>query len=134
MADVLVIEKSNQITSELSAVQANVQTVNDEVKALNIIEQTAPSVVLLQYSVRNEQTTDYIKLIQQASSNSSVVVIADELSEKEVLNCLLAGANGYQQLNELSDYAIRLVTAMDAGEAWITRRMTATLLTSLRMQ
>jgi DNA-binding NarL/FixJ family response regulator len=134
MIDVLIIDKTEQIKSLLLVEKARVQAFDDEVKALNAVEQMSSAVVLLHYNVREEQTEEYIELIMQASSKSKVVVIADELDEKAILTCLLAGAKGYQKINQLSDYAEKLVTVMDAGEAWITRRMTATLLDSLRRQ
>lgn len=134
MIDVLIIDKTNHITSNLLDLQAQIQIFNNEIKALNVIENQSAPVVLLNYDFLKEQTVEYIKLLVSASSNSKIVVLADELSETETLNCLLAGAKGYQQLNQLKDYSNRLVTVMDAGEAWITRRMTATLLDSLRIK
>jgi len=110
----------------------NVQNISDEVKALNILEQYSSAIVLLNTNVMQEQTVEYIDVLLKASSNSAIVVIADELSDEEILKCLLAGAKGYQQLDQLKKYSSKLLTAMSAGEAWITRRMTATLLDSLR--
>ena len=132
MMDVLVIDKTDQIKLGLVKSQANVQCTSDEVKALNILEQHSPVVVLLNTNVMQEQTAEYIEVLLKASSNSSIVVIADKLSDNGILKCLLAGAKGYQQLDQLKRYSSRLITAMNAGEAWITRRMTATLLDSLR--
>ena len=134
MIDVVIIDKSDQIKFETSKVKANIQTFSDEVKGLNVIEEGSSAVVLLHYNVREEQTAEYIRLILKMCSQSKVVVVADELSEECVLNCLLAGAQGYQQLDQLGGYADRLVTVIDAGEAWISRRMTATLLDALRQQ
>lgn len=132
MMDVLIIDKTEQIKSLLLMEEACVQTFDNEVKALNVTEQTSSPVVLLHYNVREEQTEDYIRLIMQASSDSKVVVVADALDENSILKCLLAGAKGYQETKQLSDHAEKMVTVIDAGEAWITRRMTATLLDSLR--
>ncbi len=132
MINVLVIDKTDQIKPELLRTQASTQHASDEVKALNILEQCSPTVVLLNINVMQEQTAEYIEVLLKASSNSAIVVIADKLSDNEILKCLLAGAKGYQQLDQLKIYGSRLVTAMNAGEAWITRRMTATLLDSLR--
>ena len=134
MIDVLIIDKTEQIKSLLLVEKARVQVFDDEVKALNEIDQTTSAVVLLHYNVREEQTEEYIKLIMRTSSKSKVVVVADELDESAILTCLLAGGKGYQKLNQLSDYSEKMVTVIDAGEAWITRRMTATLLDSLRRQ
>jgi len=131
MIDVLIIDKTDQIKSQLLEVQADFQVVSDEVKALNVLEQYSSAVVLLHINVMQEQTVEYIEVLLKASSNSCIVVIADKLSDKEVIKCLLAGAKGYQQINQLKKYSNKLVKAMNAGEAWITRRMTATLLDSL---
>jgi len=132
MMDILVIDRTDQIKPELSAVQENVQYVNDEVKALNEVEKYSTAVVLLHINMMQEQTPEYIEVLLKASSKSAIVVVADELSDNEILKCLLAGAKGYQQQGQLREYASRLVNVMNDGEAWITRRMTATLLDSLR--
>jgi len=132
MIDVLIIDKSSQIEQGLSAGDIASELFDDEVKALNSLEQRKPMLILLHYAVRKEQTADYIRLIIRANPKNKVVVLADELSEKDVLSCLLAGAQGYQQLSDFDRYARRLVTVMAAGEVWITRKMTAILLESLR--
>lgn len=96
MIDVLIIDKTDQIKFASSKVKANVQTFDDEVKTLNSIEQNPSAVVLLHDNVREEQTAEYIKVIVTAGSQSKVIVVANELSEQEILDCLLAGAQGYQ--------------------------------------
>jgi len=139
MIHVQVIDKTSEIEQSLVSVDADIFYFNDEVQALNSLDQLSdvedqpqPSVVLLNYTVRAEDTVEYIKLIRNANPDVNVVVIADELDEAETLNCLIAGAKGYQDINQLADYASRLINVIDDGEAWITRRMTATLLDRLR--
>ena len=132
MIDALVIDTTDQITSLLLGDNACIQTIDDEVKTLNVIDKAASVVVLLHYNVRKKQTEEYIKLIVNTNAKSKVVVIADKLDEEKVLACLLAGAQGYQSLSGLKQYSNKLLAAMNAGEAWITRRMTATLLETLR--
>ncbi len=134
MIDVLIIDQADRIAASLPEIGINVQCVSDEVKALNALEQNGSVVVLLHYSVMQQQTPRYINVLLKTNSNSNIVVIADDLAEEEILNCLLAGAKGYQQLNQLSEYASKLIKVIDAGEAWITRRMTATLLDTLRQR
>jgi len=132
MIDVLIIDKNSQIESGFSASKIASEVFNDEVKALNALEQRSPVLILLHYGVRKGQTANYIRLILKANPKNKVVVLADELSENDVLNCLLAGAQGYQQLSDFECYSHKLVTVMIAGEVWITRKMTAILLESLR--
>jgi len=134
MMDILVIDRTDQIKPDLSAVQENVLYMNDEVKALNEVEKYSSVVVLLHINMMQEQTAEYIAVLLKANPKSAIVVIADELSDSEILKCLLAGAKGYQQQGQLREYVSRLVNVMNNGEAWITRRMTATLLDSLRQR
>ena len=130
--DILVIDRTDSIKLDLLAVQKNIHYVNDEVKALNALEECSSVTVLLHINMMQEKTAEYIDVLLKANPASAIVVIADELSDDEILKCLLAGAMGYQQQGRLMEYAYRLVNAMNDGEAWITRRMTATLLDSLR--
>lgn len=130
--DILVIDRTDSIKLDLLAVQKNIHYVNDEVKALNALEECSSVTVLLHINMMQEKTAEYIDVLLKANPASAIVVIAEELSDDEILKCLLAGAMGYQQQGRLMEYACRLVNAMNDGEAWITRRMTATLLDSLR--
>ncbi len=79
MIDALVIDTTDQITSLLLGDNACIQTIDDEVKALNVIDNAASVVVLLHYNVRKEQTEEYVKLIVNTNAKSKVVVIADKL-------------------------------------------------------
>jgi len=132
MIDVLIIDSGSQIKCVLSTSKIPAKAFNDEVKALNELEQSASVLVLLHHDVRKEQTADYIRLVVNANPQSKVVVLADELSEDEVLSCLLAGAHGYQQIDGLESCSHKLVKVMGDGEVWITRKMTARLLDALR--
>ena len=131
MINVQVIDDRGQIKSTLIGAKLNASWQEDEVQALNFVEEKQPSVILLNYDVRKEQTADYIVLIRKASVKSKVIIIADELSEENILKCLIAGAKGYQEIKQLEVYVDKLIRVVDAGEAWITRRMVAILLDSL---
>ncbi len=134
MINVIVIDKTDQIMTALSNVRANFEGFDNEIKVLNAIEEKDEPVILLHDKVMQEKTLDYIRLLLKVNAKSKIVVVANELNDEEILNHLLAGANGYQGLSKLSHYAEKLVIAMNAGEVWITRQMTATLLEALRQQ
>ncbi len=132
MTSVQIIDKTGRIKLKLLEAEVNPFLCDDEVQALNSIEKMQPSVVILNYEVRKEQTIDYITLILTASSDSKIVVIADELSEEKILDCLLAGAKGYQSVKQLDEHINKLIKVVDAGGAWVTRRMIAKLLNKIR--
>ena len=132
MINVLIIDNAEEIKPVLSGTVANIALHTDEVQALNALENKQFSVVLLNYAVRKEETVEYIRLILKASMDCKIVVIAEELSQEKILDCLTAGAKGYQEIKQLDFYADKIIKVMDAGEAWITRCMVAVLLDTLR--
>ena len=131
MINVQVIDNTGQIKLALINAKVNVSCYEDEVQALNAVEESQPSVILLNYEVRKEQTADYIGIIRKANLESKIIIIADKLSEEKIIKCLIAGAKGYQETKQLETYVDKLIKVVDAGEAWITRRMVAILLDSL---
>ncbi len=134
MIDIQVIDKSKRIKSAMKDVEANIFVSTDEVQAINAVEKNQPSVVLLNYDFCKEQTFEYISLILNISSASKIVIVADELNERNIINCLIAGSKGYQEFKQLDVYVKKIVEVVDAGEAWITRRLVATLLDKLRIK
>lgn len=131
MINTQIISTTEQIKQDTVSEEINVSFLEDEVQALNTVEKTKPSVILLDYNLRNAETNEYIRLLLGVSKDSKIVVIADELRDKEIFACLIAGARGYQDINKLADYFEKMVKVIDAGEAWITRRMVTKLLDDL---
>ncbi len=128
MINVQVIGTTKQLKQIVTSREKHSSFLDDEIRALDSVEKTKPSVILLDYNLRNAETSEYIKLLLNVSKKSKIVVIADGLRDKEIFACLIAGAKGYQEINTLSDYIVKMVKVIDAGEAWITRRMVAKLL------
>ena len=131
MINVQVIGFSEQIKPLIEDKEIRVSYLEDEVQALNTTEKTKPSVILLNYKLRKAETDNYIKLLLAVSQESKIIVVADGLDEKNILLCLMAGARGYQNENRLNDYVVKMIKVVNAGEAWITRRLVTTLLNVL---
>ncbi|QPK63150.1 response regulator transcription factor [Methylomonas sp. LL1] len=131
---ILVIDDTGQIATILVAIEAEVVCITDEIRALNVAQQQQPELILLDYGLLGGQTPDYIRLLLAATARSNLVVIGEEMSEEQIFRCLLAGAKGYQEGRQLSDYIGRLIPAVTQGEAWLSRRMVAHLLDAIRQQ
>lgn len=129
---ILVIDDSGQISARLAEVEADIECRDDEVQALNLLEQMRPEMVFLSYAVCGEQTQDYIRQVVKLLPSTSLIVIGEQTSEACVLRCLLSGAKGYQELQDLRFYSLRLVQAINRGEAWVSRRMVASILDAVR--
>ena len=129
-----VIDNAGQIQPLLLMTEADVNFYSDEIQALNAVDAQSPGLVLLNFALRGKETADYVDLLVSRSPSTSVVVVGDDLVDDQVLGCLLGGAKGYQNSRELAEYAEKLIKAIAAGEAWISRRMTARLLDAIRQQ
>ncbi len=129
-----VIDNTGQMQPQLLMTEADVTFFNDEILALNAVEKQLPGLILLNFALRSEETATYIELLLAQSPTSCIVVIGTELSDKQILDCLVAGGKGYQNIRDLPQYIEKIIKAIAMGEAWITRRMTAYLLDYIRTQ
>jgi DNA-binding NarL/FixJ family response regulator len=129
-----VIDNAGQILPLLFADGDDVTFYSDEIQALNAVEVLLPELILLNFDVRGSETAAYIDLLLSLSPMSNIVVVGDDLQDDDVLGCLLVGAKGYQDGRQLPSYIGKIVRAIEAGEAWISRRMTARLLDAIRRQ
>jgi len=133
--DLLIIDNENELARPIGNVQGvSVTVYDDEVRALNAIERVKPDIIILNYSVQHSHTAEFISLLCRVSEHSKIVLIARALTDDEILDCLIAGAKGYLQLNDMPGFINKLLPAVQAGEAWITRRMVAKLIDKLLHQ
>lgn len=129
---ILVIDTDGRIAAALCAIDAELVCFSDEIQALNAAEQQ-PQMIILSYTMRGKQTPDYIRLLIAAAPRSSLVVIGDNVHEDDVFCCLLSGAKGFQELQQLPNYSDKLVRVVMQGEAWVSRKMVARLLDAIRI-
>ena len=132
MLDVLIIDKENAIAPAIDAGTVIFAVYEDEIQALNAVEAMQPEIIVLNYTIQRNRTAEFIALLSRANEHSKIVLIAENLTDEEVLECLMAGAKGYLQMHEVEKFINKLFQAIRADEAWITRRMVAKLLDRLR--
>jgi DNA-binding NarL/FixJ family response regulator len=104
----------------------------DEILALHNAAKLQPKCILLSYDVKKLETNDFIRFLLAESPESQIIVIGNYLSDEAILNCLLAGANGYMDYHEMAEYLEKAVRVVINGEAWISRKMAAQLISKLR--
>ncbi len=129
-----VIDNLGQIQPHFLTAEDDVSFFSDEVKAINAAESDLPGLILLGYALRGTETAAFIDLLLSLCPLASIVLVGEDLSDQQVLGCLLVGAKGYLNSRDLPDYIDKLVKVIAIGEAWITRRMTARLLEAIRLQ
>lgn len=132
MISVHIIDDTLKIKGALGDFESNILVSEGKDVAINVVEKIQPDVVLLNFNVAKQDTSNCIRLILTVSPESKIVIIADKLEEEELINCLLAGAKGYQEIQQLDTYVGKLITVVFDGEAWVTRKMVSILLDKLR--
>jgi DNA-binding NarL/FixJ family response regulator len=131
MIDVLIIDNENVLARHIDAKGVAMIVHDDEIRALNAAELLKPEIIMLNYTVPANNTVEFIALLCRVSEHSKIVLIAQDLADDEIIDCLLAGAKGYLQINEMQKFINKLIPAVHTGEAWITRRMVAKLIDRL---
>ncbi len=133
-----IVEKNNTIQKFLNLDNTDLdeQVIthqnDDEVVALNYATQQQPAIILLNYEIRDSETFVFINFLLEKSPDSKIIIIADSLSQKQVLDCLLAGANGFLEQKSIEKFINKAIKSVLCNEVWITRKMTAILLEHLR--
>lgn len=90
------------------------------------------AIVLLHHAVVGLTGTEVIERIASHHPSANIIVVGERLTETQILAYLLAGAIGYQDISGLNKYCDKMLCVVSAGEAWITRTLTAALIKQYR--
>ena len=130
---ILVIDKDGSISACLTSVEVELLCHHDEIQALNAVEMHQPALIFLAYALRSEETPDFIRMLVDAAPATRLVVIGEQIDEDDIIQCMLAGAKGFQEQAQLPYYVARLIQALLNGEAWLSRKRVAKLIDSIRL-
>jgi DNA-binding NarL/FixJ family response regulator len=131
---ILVIDQSDLVSPALAQTHFDIVWAEDEVQAYHAVSHLQPAVIFLAYSVLKSETPSFVALLARICPQAKVVITDERLDDDALIQCLAAGAQGYQERDGLARYAQRLVFAVTSGEAWLTRRLVSKLLMIIRTQ
>ena len=90
-----------------------------------------PRVLLLDLALTRTQGSPLIPALRQKSPHTKVILLTDGASETRTLEALAHGARGYLDKALLTTFLVRAVRVVDAGEAWVPRKMVARIMDRL---
>ena len=93
------------------------------------IRRLNPQVLLMDASQTMHECCDLLQALQsECPSTQALLVIDDTIQEDDLIKALACGARGFiaEDLDSI-DFS-KVVTAIDRGEAWVPRKMTARLM------
>jgi DNA-binding NarL/FixJ family response regulator len=106
----------------------NANVIDDPVKALTILTTGDADIVFLNYDLLQKESPVFIRGLVQHNPELAIIVVGAGVSDAEIIECIMAGAKGYEELRGLADCASKLVKVIGLGEAWLSRRLVAQLI------
>lgn len=134
MINVFIIDNENAIARFIKGSDTAVCVFDNEIRALNAVEEVRPGLVIINYTMQKAGTIEFISLLFNLNLQSRIILVAKKLTDDEILDCLAAGATGYLQGSDVEKFINQTIRAVTAGEAWISRRLVAKLLERVQNQ
>ncbi|MGR9086907.1 MAG: DNA-binding response regulator [Gammaproteobacteria bacterium] len=131
MIDVVIIDNENVIARFIDQGTAKVTVYDDEIRALNAIEETKPSIIFVHHKVNESAIKELIRALFKTSMQSRIILIGRQIPDEEVLDCLASGIKGYLQTHDVERFINKLIRVTMEGEAWVSRRLVSKLLDRL---
>lgn len=104
----------------------------DLADGVNFIGQHNPDIILLDYNISMGNVFIFLNLLLQASPQSKIILISEDLSDDLIMDCLMNGVYGYLPVTTIDFFLKKAVKAVHSGEAWINRKIAALLIARLR--
>src|SRR5262245_36129596 len=96
--------------------------------AVTAAERLKPNILLLDLGLFDGSRTTILPVIRRRSPGTRVLLLTEPKREARTMDALCRGARGYLEKRTLRAYLSRAVRAVDAGEAWVPRKMVAKLM------
>jgi two-component system NarL family response regulator len=104
----------------------------DGVAAIDVVEKTAPDVVVMDLNMPRLSGTEATRRVTERAPATQVLVLTVSAEEEDVTEAILAGARGYVLKDDPLDEVVSGIRAVAAGECLISPRIASTLLGRIR--
>lgn len=128
-------EKANRaLCASLLKPEKGIRVVAEARNGLETIAATTryqPRVLLLGLGLAAKKGLSILPALCQKSPRTQVLLLTNRHSAAGILNALSHGARGYLEHKALRTFLHKAVRVVDAGEAWVPRKMVAKILERL---
>jgi DNA-binding NarL/FixJ family response regulator len=102
------------------------------VAAIEMVEQTAPDVVVMDLNMPNMSGVEATRLLTESNPATRILVLSVSAEESDVLDAILAGASGYLLKDGPVQDVVAGIKAAAAGESLISPRIATMLMAKVR--
>lgn len=90
-----------------------------------------PRILLLDLSLSKGEGVELLPILRQERPRTRVILLTDRASEARILDALSQGVRGYLEKRFLRTFLPKAVRSVDAGDAWVPRKLVAKILDRL---
>ena len=90
-----------------------------------------PRILLFHLDLSKGKKINLLRALRQKSPRTRVILLTRRVSKKPILEGLSHGARGYIQEKNITIFLPKAVRLVDAGEAWVSRKMVAQIINRL---
>ncbi len=105
--------------------------VQSDLEAITATVKLKPRILLLSINLLKGKDNPLLLTLRQKSPQTSVILLTRLAPEARILEALSHGARGYLEEKVLSIFLPKAVRCVDAGEAWVPRKMVARIIDRL---
>jgi len=98
---------------------------------LSSLAKLKPRILLISLNLFKENEIADIYFLRQISPQTKVILLTRRGPETRILKALSYGARGYIEEKFLETFLAKAVRHVDAGEAWVSRKMVAKIIERL---
>ena len=114
--------------------EKGIQVVGEAGSGLEAIATAArlkPRILLFHLNMFKGKKINLLRALRQKSPRTKVILLTRRVSEKPILEELSHGARGYLKESAVSTFLPKAVRMVEAGEAWVPRKMVAKIIDRL---
>ena len=105
----------------------------DGISALELLQSVLPDVVVMGLNIDDQHRLQLLKLIQLRWSKCQVLSLANNPSDEDTVRQIEASAVGLMNSEDLERLLAKAVKKINAGEAWVPRKLVPSLVERLRI-
>lgn len=105
--------------------------VEDGAEVIGAIKEAAPRVLLLDLDLASRSKVSLLPVLRRLSASTAVLLLTNSHPAEDIVPVLATGAKGHLDVRHVDRFLVTAVKALDAGEAWVPRRMVSALLAYL---
>lgn len=124
---IYIVEQNEKLAQSINGC-LDVSVINDPIIALNSLSDCCEAIVFISYALLQQETPTFIHGLKRQNQNLDIIVVGYGIRSGEIIDCIMAGAKGYEDAVLFPQFAHKIIKVIEQGEAWLSRRLVAELI------